>query len=72
MKPPLRLGDKVRKWTVWNKKLGKEVWTVGAVRESVSQSGFVCDVYIDRCPRCGRSKRQILGYDCDWYVRVEQ
>ena len=71
MKPPLLVGDKVRKWTDWNKKLGKDAWTVEAVRESVSQSGFVCDVYIDKCPHCGRPKKKINGYDCDWYVKVE-
>ena len=69
MKPPLTVGDRVKKWITWEEELGNEVWTVEAVRESFSQSGFVCDVYIDKCHHCGRPKKKINGYDCDWYVK---
>ena len=71
MKAPLTVGDRVRKWIYWNERLGTEIWIVESVREAVSQSGFVCDVYIDKRPRCGRSKRRIVGYDCEWYVKVD-
>lgn len=66
------VGDNVRKWSSTPKsKLSKEVWVIEKIHENAnSQSGIILDVYIPACTHCGMNKRTMVGYDSDWFEKI--
>ena len=65
---PFQVGDKVKKWIVYEEMLSSIIYTVESVGISwpkQSQSGWIVSA------SCENGKKRIEGFDSDWFVPAE-